>query len=133
MDRLDNDGLFQFQDTGIIIEIKKREKPKGRISAYLVNFPKKGPRKMNKTVEIRDLKTDLLLANAKNKKLAIKKAKEIVRNHETDIYAVTKYIPIDRDFEMYYHDQSDKFKGEYLVFYVDEKDVRLYKQRLRNF
>ena len=133
MNMLDKDDYFAVENIGIIIEIKKRKRPPRRFALRMVNYPKKGPRPMNKTVEIRNLETDELMAVSKNKKLAMKKAREIVQKYEIDVYGVTKYVPVDRDFELYKNRDREKYKGEYLVFYVDEKDVRLYKQRFRNF
>jgi hypothetical protein len=88
---------------------------------------------MKRVVEIRNLQTDELITTAKNKKLAIKMAKDIIRKYRQDIYGVTKYIPEGRDFELFYEKAGEKFLSEYVVYYVDEGDVRLYKQQLRNF
>lgn len=88
---------------------------------------------MKRVVELRNMKTDELINTAKNKKTAIKMAKEIVRKSGQNIYGVTKYVPENRDFEMFYEKAAEKFLSEYVVYYVDEGDVRLYKQQLRNF
>lgn len=130
---LEENNLFPFNNAGVIIAINKGKKPLMRNIFRFVNFPKKGPRKMKRVVEIRNLDTDEFIKNAKNKKAAIRMAKEIVRKYELNVYGVTKYVPADRDFELYYDKREEKKYGEFLVFYVDEGDVRLYKQQLRNF
>lgn len=130
---LEDNNLFGFNNAGIIIALNKGKKPIMRNIYRLINYPKKGPRKMKRVVELRNLDTDELINVAKNKKIAIKMAKEIVRKYELNVYGVTKYIPDDRDFEIYYDKSEEKKFGEFLVFSVDEGDVRLYKQQLRNF
>ena len=130
---LEKNNLFGFLNAGVIITFNKKKKPNGNLLFKFVNYPKKGPRKMKRVVELRNIKTDELINTAKNKKVAIKMAKEIVRKTGLDIYGVTKYVPENRDFEMFYEKAGEKFLSEFLVFYVDEGDVRLYKQQLRNF
>lgn len=130
---LEKNNLFGFLNAGVIINFNRKKKPNGNLLYKLVNYPKKGPRKMKRVVEIRNLQTDELITTAKNKKLAIKMAKDIIRKYRQDIYGVTKYIPEGRDFELFYEKAGEKFLSEYVVYYVDEGDVRLYKQQLRNF
>lgn len=130
---LEKRKLFSFEGAGLIITLKQGKFNNKSRGHELINYPKKGPRKMKRCVEIRNADTDELIALAKNKKQAIKKAKEIVRNRELNVYGVTKYIPQDKDFELHYKQSKLSVFGQYLVFGVDDGDVRLLKQQLRNF
>ena len=63
---LEENNLFPFNNAGVIIAINKGKKPLLRNIFRLVNFPKKGPRKMKRVVEIRNLDTDEFIKNAPN-------------------------------------------------------------------
>ena len=61
---LEENNLFPFNNAGVIIAINKGKKPLMRNIFRLVNFPKKGPRKMKRVVEIRNLDTDEFIKKA---------------------------------------------------------------------
>lgn len=76
-------------------------------------------------VEIRRIDNDELLGTAPNKKQAVRLAKKIVRQTELSVYGITKYVPEFRDFELIYRSGKDSSVGQYIVFGVDNGDVRL--------
>ena len=67
---LEENNLFPFNNAGVIIAINKGKKPLMRNIFRFVNFPKKGPRKMKRVVEIRNLDTDEFIKNLEHKKIS---------------------------------------------------------------
>jgi hypothetical protein len=91
------------------------------------------PRKWKSLVEIIDKDSNKIIATAPNKNKAILKAKQIVERDKRNVYAVRKYIPSEIDFEIKYVPQSKELLGKYIVFGVEDEDVRLGIRRLREF
>lgn len=130
---LEEKGMFNFKDTGIIITISPGKRNTKQYPFKINKFKRKGRCKLTRTIEIRSLKDNILLGVAANKTEAISLAKEIVSREHIDLYGKTVYISSDRDFEIEYK-PSKKFQlGQYIIFGVDEADVRLSKRKNRGF
>lgn len=132
---LENKKMFAFEGAGAIIMLHKGKYKYRRSTHTFVNYPKKAARKMKRCVEIRNLETDELLGVSNNKNNARKLARQIVRGEQFSVYGVSKYTPIDKkhDFDLVYTPGVNAQLGQFLVFGVDDGDVRLLKQRMRDF
>lgn len=130
---LEEKGMFDFKDAGIIIAVSAgtedtRKKP------YKINSSRrKGRCKLTRVIEIRAKKDDTLLGTAGTKTEAIKLAKQLIKQCQGDIYGKTRYVSSDIDFEIEYTPSIRARLGQYIVFGVDETDVRLSKRKNRGF
>lgn len=124
-------NMMTYAGSGIIICVESSQTNKGEI-CQMRNIPRV-PRKWKSIIEIIDKDTNKIVTTALNKKKAILAAKKIVERDKRNIYAVRKYIPSEIDFEIEYIPQDKKLLGKYIVFGVEDEDVRLGIRRLREF
>lgn len=116
--------LFQFEGAGAIIVVTPGFSG-WRHSPFEFKNRDTRSKNMKRLVEIRRIDNDELLGTAPNKKQAVRLAKKIVRQTELSVYGITKYVPEFRDFELIYRSGKDSSVGQYIVFGVDNGDVRL--------
>lgn len=133
-DYLEKKNLFAFQGAGIIITINNGVEDTRKNSIFtLKSERRKGRCKLVRTIEIRAKSDDKLLGIAHTKMEALKLAKELIHEHRESIYAKTMYVSSDLDFEMEFIPTTKSKMGQYIVFSVDEGDVRLNKRKNRGF
>nr|DAE20101.1 MAG TPA: hypothetical protein [CrAss-like virus sp. ctYsL76] len=94
---------------------------------------RKGRCKMKKVVEIRTKRSNLLLGTAENKTKAIELAKDLIKKQREDLYGKTVYATPDLEFEMKYDPSIRAKMGQYIIFGVDDEDVRINKRKNRGF
>lgn len=124
-------NMMTYEGAGIVICIQQSKTDKEEI-CKIRNIPRV-PRKWKSLVEIIDKDSNKIITTAPNKNKAILKAKQIVERDKRNVYAVRKYIPSEIDFEIEYVPQSKELLGKYVVFGVEDEDVRLGIRRLREF
>lgn len=123
--------MMTYEGAGMIICVKNSQTAREDI-CKIRNIPRV-PREWKSVVEIIDKDTNKIIATAPNKKKALKKAQQLVERDKRNIYAVRKYIPSEIDFEIEYVPQDKELLGKYIVFGVEDEDVRLGIRRLREF
>ena len=114
-DFLEEKGMFDFKGAGIIITVAS------------------GVEDTKRVIEIRTQKDNQLLGTASNKTEAIELSKELIKKCQENIYGKTVYYSSDIDFEMEYTPSVRTQLGQYIVFGVDEADVRISKRKNREF
>lgn len=132
-DFLEEKGMFDFKGAGIIITITAGVEDTKKYPFSITSTRRKGRCKLTRTVEIRTQKDNTLLGSAKNKTEAISLAKDLVKQYQGDVYGRTVYVSNDTDFEIKYTPSTKAQLGQYIVFGVDEADVRISKRKNRGF
>lgn len=132
-DFLEHKHMFDFKDAGIVITIDKGV-PEGRMKpAILTSKRRKGRCKLTRILEIRTQKDDTLIGTASNKTKAIVLAKKLLKKCKESVYGKTIYTSADIDFELKYTPPINTKMGQYIIFAVDEGDVRISKRKYRGF
>lgn len=132
-DYLEKKGMFSFKDAGIIIAVHPGIEDTRKNPFKIQNYVRKGRCKVKRVVEIRTQKDDNLIGSASTKREAVNLAKELIKKYQEDLYAKTRYVSSDIDFTMKYKPSVRSRLGQYIVFAVDESDVRISKRRSRGF
>lgn len=132
-DFLEKKGMFDFKDAGIIITISSGIEDTRKNPFKVQNFRRRGRCQLDKTIEIRTQKDDTLLGVAKNKIEALNLAKQLTRKYQESVYGKTVYVANDIDFKIEYTPSVRAQLGQYIVFGVDESDVRISKRKIRGF
>lgn len=128
---MESKGMFDFEGTGIIIAIIPGRTDE-RMNPYkLTKHKRQGRCKTEKVIEIRRKSDNVVVGMAPNKMEAYKLAKKVIKKQKTDLYAKTAYISQDIDFEMEYLPSTHTRLGQYVVFGVDDGDVKHSKNRNR--
>lgn len=125
--------MFSFKDAGVIIAITSGTENTKKNPFKVNNIKRKGRCKLTRVLEIRSQKNDTLLGAAHSKTEAILLAKQLIKKYQENIYGKTVYISSDIDFEMEYNPSTKTQLGQYIVFGVDEGDVRINKRKNRGF
>lgn len=127
-------GIMEFEGAGIIIQLKPGHEDT-RVRPYKIEKFKRGHRcKVKKAVEIRRIDTDEVVGRGETKLDALYKAQELVRELKTDLYGKLVYYATNNDqlFRLTYSPSVRAKLGQYVVFGVDQSDVKIFKQQLRN-
>lgn len=132
-DILEKKGMFDFKDAGIIIAVSSGVEDTRKNPFKIDSSRRKGRCKLSRNIEIRTQKDDKLLGTAGTKTKAIALAKELIKKCQEDIYGKTVYYSNDIDFKMEYSPSVRTQLGQYIVFAVDEADVRISKRKQRGF
>lgn len=132
-DFLQERGMFDFKDAGIIITVSSGVQDTRKNPYNIISSRRKGRCKLTKVVEIRTKNGDNLVGHAGSKTEAIALAKDLIKDHHEDLYGKTVYYSSDVDFEMQYKPSIRAQLGQYIVFGVDEEDVRISKRKSRGF
>lgn len=132
-DFLESKGMFDFKDAGVIITMSSGTQDDKKYPFDIVSSRRKGRCKLTRTVEIRTQRDNTLLGTASTKTEAIALAKDIIKECREDIYGKTVYTSSDVDFKMKYKPSLRAKLGQYIVFGVDEADVRISKRKQRGF
>lgn len=123
---------FENEGVGVIINTTKPFEKKHRWP-YKLNKGSLEKIRYKRVVEIRKKSNDELLAIAKNRKEAITLSKELIPSIQEDIYGRIIYQPNRYEFELNYI-PNDVYKyGQYIVFGVEDADVRASKRKRRNY
>lgn len=130
---LDNKDMLSLKDAGIIIAISVGKENSRKCPFKLNNILRNGRCKLTRTVEIHSKEDNTLLGVAPNKMKAMTLAKELVRKYQVSVYGKTIYVANDIDFNMDYVPSTKTQMGQYIVFAVDESDVRIKKRKDRGF
>lgn len=128
-------GMFDFEGAGVIITIQNGTKNK-RLKPYKITKFKRGSRcKTKKLVEIRRVDNDEVIGEASCKSEGVELAKELIQKHQTNLYGKLVYRASHNDklFTAEYIPSKDTKPGQYVVFGVDQADVRLSKRKNRGF
>ena len=120
-DFLEQKGMFDFEGAGIIIAIKSGTKDTRKKPYKVISSRRKGRCKRNHEV----------IGEAVNKTEALNIAKSLIRNFRENVYAKTVYNTKDIDFELEYMPSTKAEKGQYIVFGVEQSDVKLNKRKNR--
>ena len=72
-----------------------------------------------------------MIGEAVNTTEALNLAKSLIRNFRENVYAKTVYNTKDIDFELEYMPSTKAEKGQYIVFGVEQSDVKLNKRKNR--
>ena len=132
-DFLESHQMLGFKGAGIIITLDPGIQNTKKNPLRVENFHRIGRCKLNRTVEIHKCSDNTLIDVQPNKTAAINSAKELIKEYKEDLYAKTVYQSEDLDFKIFYNPSPKTRKGRYLVFSVDDSDVRLHKRKLRGF
>lgn len=132
-DFLEEKGMFDFKGAGIIITVASGIEDTRKNPFKINSTRRKGRCKLKRVIEIRTQKNDTLLGTANNKTEAIALAKQLIKKYQESIYGKTVYLSADIDFEMEYTPSVRAQLGQYIVFGVDEADVRISKRKNRGF
>lgn len=132
-DFLEKNSMFDFKDAGIIIAVAPGIEDTKKYPFKITSSRRKGRCKLTRVVEVRSKKTDTVLGTASTKTKAIALAKQLIKKHKEDIYGKTIYVSSDIDFDMEYLPSNRSKLGQYIVFGVDEGDVRISKRKSRGF
>lgn len=130
-DLLEEKGMFDFKDAGIIITVSPGVEDTRKNPFKINSTRRKGRCKLSRTIEIRTQRDNQLLGTANNKTEAIALAKELIKKYQENIYGKTVYYSNDIDFEMEYSPSVRAQLGQYIVFGVDDADVRISKRKNR--
>lgn len=124
--------MFKVKNSAILYTVKSGKYVKHYYSTY---FPKKriGRCKTKRTIEVRSVKTDKVYGIAHTKMEAIKLAKKLMTTYREDLYGKTVYVATDIDFTLKFQPPKKSIMGEYIIFQVDDEDVRLYKRHERGY
>lgn len=132
-DYLDSKGYFNFEGAGIIIVAAKGAKSEIQKPFNIINARRKGKCKTIRSVQIRKKSNNEVVAIAPNKTSALKLAKKLIRTYKEDLYGKTVYVAKDIDFEAKYDPSVREILGKYIIFGTEESDVRICKQKRRDF
>ena len=132
-DFLEEKGMFDFKDAGIIITVSPGIEDTRKYPFKIQNFRRKGRCKLNRVIEIRTQKDNTLIGTALNKSEALELAKQLTKKYQENVYGKTVYVASDIDFEIEYTPSIRTQLGQYIVFGVDESDVRISKRKIRGF
>ncbi len=132
-DFLEEKGMFDFKDAGIIITVSPGVEDTKKNPFKINSTRRKGRCRLTRTIEIRTKEGNTLLGTAHNKTEAIALAKDLIKKYQKDMYGKTVYYSDDIDFEMEYAPSIRTQLGQYIVFGVDESDVRISKRKSRGF
>jgi hypothetical protein len=132
-DFLEEKGMFDFKGAGIIITVTSGVEDTRKNPFKINSVRRKGRCKLKRVIEIRTQKDNQLLGTASNKTEAIELSKELIKKCQENIYGKTVYYSSDIDFEMEYTPSVRTQLGQYIVFGVDEADVRISKRKNREF
>ena len=128
---MENKSMFDFEGAGIIITLSPGI-PDTRKKPYkLKNILRKGRCQLSKAIEIRSKDTNEIVGKAFNKGEALLLAKQLVKTFKKDLYGKTVYTSEDLDFEIKYIPSTTASLGSYVVFGVEDVDVRLSKRKSR--
>lgn len=130
-DFLEQKGMFDFEGAGIIITIKSGTKDTRKNPYKVISSRRKGRCKLYRTIEIRLKRNHEVVGKAINKTEALNLAKSLIRNFRENVYAKTVYNTKDIDFELEYMPSIKAEKGQYIVFGVEQSDVKLSKRKNR--
>lgn len=130
-DFLEQKGMFDFEGAGIIIAIKSGTKDTRKKPYKVISSRRKGRCKLYRTIEIRLKRNHEVIGEAVNKTEALNLAKSLIRNFRENVYAKTVYNTKDIDFELEYMPSTKAEKGQYIVFGVEQSDVKLSKRKNR--
>ena len=119
-DFLEQKGMFDFEGAGIIIAIKSGTKDTRKKPYKVISSRRKGRCKLYRTIEIRLKRNHEVIGEAVNKTEALNLAKSL-----------TVYNTKDIDFELEYMPSTKAEKGQYIVFGVEQSDVKLNKRKNR--
>ena len=125
--------MFGALKSGIIIAVTPGKKSSRRKPYKLVNSRRVGDIKLRRIVNIHKKSNDELVGSAPNKTEAMELAKRLMIGCKEDLYGKTIYVSDDIDFELNYSPSSNSSIGQYIIFGVDENDVRVYTRRKRGF
>lgn len=130
-DLMENKSMFDFEGAGIIITLipgvaDTRKKP-----YKLNNILRKGRCPLSRAIEIRNAETNEVVGKALTKLEAMQLARKLVKVLKQDLYGKTVYTSDDLDFEIKYIPSATASLGSYVVFGVEESDVRLAKRKSR--
>lgn len=132
-DFLEEKGMFDFKGAGVVIAVSPGVEDTRKNPFKIKNARRVGRCKLSRVLEIRTKKENKLLGTACNKTEAIALAKELIKKCQEDIYAKTVYYSNDIDFQIEYVPSVRAQLGQYIVFGVDEADVRISKRKNRGF
>lgn len=130
-DFLEQKGMFDFEGAGIIITIKPGNKDTRKMPYKLYSSRRKGRCKLYRTIEIRLKSNHQIVGEAANKTEAIQLGKSLIKTYRENLYAKTVYNTKDIDFELEYIPSVRTEKGQYIVFGVEQVDVKLSKRKNR--
>lgn len=133
VDYLESKNLFNFEGAGAILTVTKGIEIEKENPYHLVNIIRKGKCKLKRGIEIRKRSNDEVVGIAPNKAAAMKLAKKLVKQYRESLYGKTVYTANDIDFEMQYNPSVRERLGRYIVFGVEDADVRVNKQRRRDY
>lgn len=123
--------MFDFAGAGIIITLIPGVEDSRKKPYKLNNILREGRCKLNRFIEIRSKDTDEVIGKAKTKLEAIQLSKKLIKNLKKDLYGKTVYTADDLDFELQYIPSTTAILGSYIVFGVEEADVKLSKRKSR--
>lgn len=132
-DYMDNKGMFDFKDSGIVIAIKPGVDNSRKKPFKIQSARRKGRCKLKRCIEIINSATNEVLGSAENKTKALALAKKLVRQNRINVFGKTRYITSDIDFKIEYTPSNNTQVGQYVVFGVDAEDVRISKRKKRGF
>lgn len=130
---MDSKNMFDFEGAGVIITITKGIEDTRKNPYTLISSRRKGRARLKRSIEICDTETNEILGVAPTKTQALKLAKKLIRKHRKDMYGKTVYTAPDLDFELIYTPSVKRQRGRYIVFGVEDADVRISKQKKRSF
>jgi hypothetical protein len=130
VDFFDRNDYFEVASAGVIIAITKGVKNKNKHPYVFKNHKRVGRCKLSRNVKIFLKDTHEEIGSAALKKDAKALARDLVRKYQKDVYAKTVYTaPEDEwDFEYTYKPSSTAQMGTYVVFGIEQIDVRRYRK-----
>ena len=123
---------FENEGAGVIINTVSPFVHK-RKYIYTLKKNKKEKIRYIRRVEVRKKSNDEVLAIASNKTEALALAKELMPSIREDIYGKAVYQSNRCEFELNYIPTYDCRNGQYIVFGVEDADVRASKRKRRNY
>lgn len=128
-DFMNRKSMFGTLNSGIIISIKPSIQNKKKNPFKLFNSIRHGRIKLKREIQIRKKSDNTVVGTAYKKNEAKALAKEIIRDLKEDLYAINVYRPEDHEFELEYRPAWNARPGQYVIFSVDETDIRLHKNK----
>lgn len=130
-DLMEGKKMFDFAGAGIIITLISGTEDSRKKPYKLNNILRKGRCKLERVIEIRSKDGDEVVGKAITKLEAMQLAKKLIKSLKKDLYGKTVYTANDLDFELQYIPSTTASMGSYLVFGVEEADVKLCKRKSR--
>lgn len=129
---LQRKNAFENEGVGVVVNTIKPFVVRKQFP-YVLNNNKHKHLEHERIVEIRKKSNDELVATATHKKEAIRLAKKLISSVQEDLYGKIVYQPNRHEFELKYTPNYDYKYGQYIVFGVEDADVRASKRKRRSY